>query len=272
MPFSKSGKLYYEAVGQKKNAAIIFLHGFMGNGREWLPVAQSLSREYYCLLPDLPGHGHTVGLADADYTLSGAAALVREMLQNEGIERADLVGYSMGGRLGWYLAVTYPEIWRSVILENTTPGISDAAERAARRRDDEKLARRLEGGDLQSFVEAWYRLPLWQSLRRHPHLPGLIRERSRNNPHELAKSLRKMGTGSQPDLREHFRRINFSVFLLSGGKDFKFYRIARELREQFPRFQLWEFPEAGHNIHFELPEQFLNCLKQILNKRGDENE
>ncbi len=149
------------------------------------------------MAPDLPGHGRSLGLTPQVYTIEGAARMLRELLDGLEISRAALAGYSMCGRLALYLALRHPERCSGLFLESASPGIDDAAERRARREADEERARRLESGDFGGFLADWYRQPLFASLARHEGLVEKINEaRRRNDPAELARSLRGMGAGS----------------------------------------------------------------------------
>ena len=48
-------------IGDPSLPGILFLHGFLGSGRDWLPVAEMLGNRFHCLLPELPGHGERPG-------------------------------------------------------------------------------------------------------------------------------------------------------------------------------------------------------------------
>ncbi|MDP8899869.1 MAG: alpha/beta fold hydrolase, partial [Actinomycetota bacterium] len=180
---------------------MLSLHGFMGRGEDWRGVSAALAGRHCCVAPDLPGHGASLRLPPESYSMEGAARSVLETLDATGTDRAAIVGYSMGGRLALYLALRHPKRCAGLFLESTSPGLEDAGERTARRAADEEKAARLEGGDLQGFLREWYRQPIFAPLARDEDLlRRTIEDRLRNDPAELAKSLRGMGTGSQPSL------------------------------------------------------------------------
>src|SRR5918998_1795147 len=186
--------LSYTVSGDPHRPVTLFLHGFMGSGANWAETISALDERFYCVAPDLPGHGRSLGLTPEDYTIEGAAKMLRELLDGLEISSNAIVGYSMGGRLALYLALRHPERCSGLFLESASPGIEDPAERLARRRADEERARRLESGDLASFLEDWYRQPLFASLaRREEILDQTIQARLRNDPRGLARWVR--GTG-----------------------------------------------------------------------------
>ena len=118
------------------------------------------------------------------------------LLDELSVGRAVVVGYSMGGRLALYFGLRYPERCSGLFLESASPGLSSVSEQAARRRADEEKAARLETENFEEFLQEWYRQPIFVSLTREEELlRKTIESRRRNEPEELARSLREMGTG-----------------------------------------------------------------------------
>jgi 2-succinyl-6-hydroxy-2,4-cyclohexadiene-1-carboxylate synthase len=86
-------------------------------------------------------------------------------------------------------------------------------------------------------------------------------QRLQQNPENLAASLEQMGTGSQPNFWSQLPQMTTPTTLIVGGRDQKFYQIAQRLRKLIPKAKLVVLTDAGHNTHFEVPEQFINLLK-----------
>ena len=237
----------------------------MGSGADWAVVVSALDERYYCVTPDLPGHGRSLGLTPQAYAIEGAAKVLCELLDGLAVSRAALVGYSMGGRLALYLALRYPERCSALFLESASPGIEDPEERQARRRSDEEKAARLESGDLSGFLKDWYRQPVFASLARHE---GLLHEtieaRLRNDPVELARSLRGMGAGSQPSLWGELAALQVPALAVAGELDEKFVGISVRMASLGPRIRAAAVPGAGHNVRLESPEEYLAKLESFL--------
>ena len=244
---------------------MLFLHGFMGRAEDWSDVRAGLARRLFCITPDLPGHGASLGMPPDRYTMEGAARSVLDVLDGTGVDRATVVGYSMGGRLALYLALRHPDRCAGLFLESASPGLEDATERAARRLADEKKAARLESGDFDEFLRDWYRQPLFASLA---HDEGLLRrtigDRLRNDPAELAKSLRGMGTGSQPSLWEELPGLRVPALAVAGGLDAKFVEISHRMASRASRMRATVVPGAGHNVHAEAAAAYLSSLETFL--------
>ncbi len=258
-------QLHYLLQGERKNPYIVFLHGFMGQARDWRRITAELQDRYCCLSLDLPGHGASTGFdSDAVYSMPGAAEAVIATLDGLGIREAGLVGYSMGGRLALYLTLHYPERFSRTILESASPGLRSAAERRDRRRHDHELAERLESSPLQEFLAEWYAQPMFDTLRQHENFLEIQALRLRNHARELARSLRHMGTGSQPSLWEELGQIERPLYLLTGELDKKFRHIAKQIAEHCPRARVHVISGAGHNIHFEKTTEFIQVITTCL--------
>ena len=244
---------------------MLFLHGFMGGGEDWREVSAGLDDGFFRVAVDLPGHGASLGMPPDRYTMEGAARSVLDVLDGTGVGRATVVGYSMGGRLALYLALRHPARCAGLLLESASPGLEDAEERAARRRADEQKAEQLEGGDLRGFLEDWYQQPLFAPLARDR---GLLRRtiegKMRNDPAELARSLRGMGTGSQPSLWGELPGLRVPALAVAGELDEKFVGISRRMASLAPAMRPALVPGAGHNVHAEAPGAYLSLLRRFL--------
>jgi len=257
--------LSYTVSGDPHCPAILLLHGFMGSRADWADTISALDEHYYCVAPDLPGHGASVGLPPENYTIEGATRALLSLLDELDVERLAVVGYSMGGRLALYLALRHPERCSGLFLESASPGIEGAAEREARRRADEERAKRLVAGDFETFLADWYQQPLFASLARQERLlEKIIEARRWNKPDELARSLRGMGTGNQPSLWEDLVGLRVPALAVAGELDEKYVGIARRMAARNRRLRTAFVPGAGHNVRLEAPEAYLALLQDFL--------
>lgn len=256
--------LHYAVREHGRGAPVLLLHGFTGSSADWGGLMAALGDRYRLIAPDLPGHGGSAAPDDPErYGMARVAADLTALLDRMDAARAHLLGYSMGGRLALYLAVSAPERWRSVILESTSPGLADPAEREARRWRDEALADEIEREGIAAFVARWERLPLWASQTAAQK--GMLREkRLRNRPVGLANSLRGMGTGVQPSLWERLDAVATPVLVVTGGLDAKFMGIGREMSRRIPAVTVRVVPQTGHAIHVEKPAQFADLISNWL--------
>jgi 2-succinyl-6-hydroxy-2,4-cyclohexadiene-1-carboxylate synthase len=261
--------LAYLTAGDPRHPAVLFLHGFMGSSEDWRGVMEALEDRFYCVAPDLPGHGASLGLSLATYTIEGTARMVLDSLGELGIERPVLVGYSMGGRLAMYLALRHPARFAGLFLESASPGLESAEERRSRREADESRAKRLESEDFERFLEDWYRQPLFASLTRNEALlRRTIEARRRNDPAELAKSLRGMRTGSQPSLWGELPGLRVPALAVAGALDEKYVRVTKRMETASPVISFAVITGVGHNVHAEAPRRYLETLQDFLLEAG----
>jgi len=259
--------LNYEVSGDPRSPAVLFLHGFMGSSADWREVMAALGDRAFCIAADLPGHGTSLGLTAEAYTIEGSARAVIDTMNGLEVERAIVAGYSMGGRLALYLALRHPERCAGLFLESASPGLESASERASRCAADEAQAQRLETGDMEAFLRDWYRQPLFASLARDEQLlHRTIQARRRNDPGELARSLRSMGAGSQPSLWRELEGLGVSALAVAGGLDEKYVRVSSRMASINPRVSPAVITGAGHNVHDEAPAEYVALLGGFVDR------
>lgn len=244
---------------------LLLLHGFSGSGANWAGQVEAFAPHFTVITVDLPGHGQTDSPADSSrYTFEFAAADLIAILDSLGFASVHLLGYSMGGRLALYTALTYPMRINRLVLESASPGLKTAAEREARTASDEALARRIETEGISAFADYWTSLPLFatQPPEVRQRLHG---QRLHNNPLGLANSLRGMGTGAQPSLWERLGELSMPTLLLCGALDTKFAAINAEMHALIPQSKLVTVSGAGHTIHAEQPAYFAAEVLRFLN-------
>ncbi|MEG5172695.1 2-succinyl-6-hydroxy-2,4-cyclohexadiene-1-carboxylate synthase [Microcoleus sp. B3-D7] len=255
---------HYSLTGNKNQPTLLFLHGFTGSIQDFSSVIPLLSNSYYCLAVDLPGHGKTRVTGDEScYNMSTTAQALIELLEDLQIDKCLLLGYSMGGRLALYMALHFPERFEKVVLESASPGLKTEKERSHRLEADLQLAQKLENSNIKDFLLNWYDRPLFKSLKNSPNFDKLIETRLANNPLELAKSLRNMGTGNQPSLWGKLAQNQIPLLLLAGEYDDKFTTINTEIAKLCPAGFREIVPKVGHNIHFENIDNFVALVRQF---------
>ncbi|WP_322513199.1 2-succinyl-6-hydroxy-2,4-cyclohexadiene-1-carboxylate synthase [Chloroflexus sp.] len=246
---------------------LLLLHGFTGNGQTWQPLVPALAARHAMVMVDLIGHGASDAPADpARYAIEQCVVDLLALLDHFGIERVDLCGYSMGGRIGLLLAAGAPERVGRQILIGASPGLADPAERAARLASDEALAERIEREGLAWFVDYWAAQPLFASQQR---LPEQVRaaqraQRLAGSAHGYANALRGMSVGRQPSLWAALPAIVTPTLLITGALDEKFCAIAARMAALMPHAQHVIVPNAGHAAHLEQPEEVARLIGNFL--------
>ncbi len=253
--------LPHTIVGPRGAPVVLFLHGFMGARGDWDEVAGRLVPDLRCLAVDLPGHGEAVGLPDEAYTFPATAAALAATLDALGIGRCRVVGYSMGGRLALYFALAHPERCARLVLESASPGLRTEAERAKRRSLDAWRADAAEA-DFAGFLDRWLRLPIFALLDADARA-AFAERRRRNDPAELARSLRGSGTGRQPSLWPDLSRLAVPTLAVAGAADAKFAEIAFAMSVAGPPV-VPMVVSGGHTVHAQRPALFAALVRDFL--------
>jgi pimeloyl-ACP methyl ester carboxylesterase len=97
--------LYYETIGEGR--PLILLHGGLGSGEMFGPVRPALAESHQVIAVDLQGHGRTTDI-DRPIDVQLMADDIAALIDHLGLDRPDLVGYSLGGGVALYTATTYP--------------------------------------------------------------------------------------------------------------------------------------------------------------------
>ena len=247
---------------------VVLLHGFTSSAETWVPLRAALGDRYATLAVDLPGHGRSAAPEDpARYASPRFADDLARTLDALAVERAAVLGYSLGGRSALHFALRHPSRVAALLLESASPGIADPAERAERAAADHALADAIERDGIAAFVDWWERLPLWASQAALPEATraALRAQRLRNRPRGLANSLRGAGPAAAPPPRvERLRACDAPALLVAGARDAKYVGIGRSLEAVLPRARLVVVPEAGHTVHLEQPAAFAAAVAAFL--------
>ena len=125
----KNTKISYTDSGE--GTVIVFLHGFLENKKMWLEYVTLFSKNYRVITIDLLGHGETDCLGYV-HSMEENANVVDEVLDHLNIQKAIIVGHSMGGYVGLAFAELFPAKIIKLVLQNSTSK-EDSAEKKLNR-------------------------------------------------------------------------------------------------------------------------------------------
>jgi pimeloyl-ACP methyl ester carboxylesterase len=108
---------FYDCAGPGDGFPVVFLHGALGNRNMWIPQMEALKDSYRVIALDLPAHG---ALAARSLTLPSAARALADVLAQEHISRAALVGFSLGGYVALRFAAQHPAAVAGLVLAGSS--------------------------------------------------------------------------------------------------------------------------------------------------------
>ena len=106
-------RVYYRRAGS--GPPVVLIHGMVNSSRHWEGVAQRLADHYTVIAPDLIGHGDSA-TPRGDYSLGAHAAFIRDLLSVIGVDRASIVGHSLGGGVAMQFFYQFPQRTERLVL------------------------------------------------------------------------------------------------------------------------------------------------------------
>ncbi len=253
MPFAT---LAHEDRGN--GPAIVFLHGHPFSRAMWASQLETLSDEFRVVAPDLPGYGES-GTVDQIMSMRRFADSVLELLDVLGVERATVVGLSMGGLVAMELGLGYPDRIDGLVLTATTAAPLTPEEVEMRRSTAQRLER---DGMLDHALEMAGRL-FGPDARREPALVLPILETMlTTSPAGAAAALR--GRAERPPYHELLPALRVPSLVLAGDADFfSTAEITAQLVAALPDPEVVILPGIGHMPNLEAPEAFDRTVRRF---------
>ena len=245
-------KLAYERRG--KGVPLALLHGYPLDHSIWAPLVPLLEDDFDLILPDLRGFGESRAKG-TDFAMADCAADVAGLLGQLGIEKAALVGHSMGGYVALAFVHAYPGhvLGLGLVSSQTLADIPE--NKTGRYRQAEAI---LTSG-VREVAEG-----MSGKLTAKPDLQAWLKELIlRQRPEGLAGALRAMA--ERPDSTPLLAGFDFPFVLVHGLADALIpIERARSVKAAVPKAHLTEIPDAGHMPMMEYPQKTAEALMALL--------
>ncbi|MBN1300816.1 MAG: 2-succinyl-6-hydroxy-2,4-cyclohexadiene-1-carboxylate synthase [Melioribacteraceae bacterium] len=247
---------------------VLFLHGFTGSGNDWNEIIRMSGSNFYPVAIDLIGHGKSSAPADLKYySADSISDQIKKVFDHLGFSKAVLCGYSLGGRASLSFYNKYPACVSGLVLESSTAGIPDSADRKQRMESDRNLSALISEVGLEQFFDQWYDQQLFASLKFKLSEKFSEFKKTRteyNNITGLVNILKGFGTGSMPDYWSILKNIDIPVLLICGELDKKYCSINEEMHRLVKNSSLKIIKNSGHNTHLENPSEFVSLINNFL--------
>jgi pimeloyl-ACP methyl ester carboxylesterase len=267
MPLAQSdgARIYYEDVG--KGTPILFIHEFAGDYRSWDDQVRYFARAWRCLA--WSARGYPGSDAPQDEKLYGQDAFNRDaiaVLDAAKVEKAHVVGLSMGGYTALMLAAKYP----SRVLSCTAAGAGSGALKSTRAQFITEAGERAAAFERAGRVdaEAIGLGPTRVQLQNKDPVgwTRFVANLSEHPAHAAAKTLRTVqaGRASLYDLENELLGIKAPVLLLVGDEDEPCLDVNLWMKRLLPGARLALLPGAGHAINLEEPAFFNQLVESFI--------
>lgn len=273
------------ASAPPRSPVLVFIHGWLLSHRYWQPLIQLLQTHYQCLSYDLRGFGESTLASksphkslNSSYNLAAYASDLCLLLQELKIEKAWLIGHSLGGSIALWTADLCPEIVKGVVCINSGGGIYLKEEFEKFRRAGQRLVkyrpfwlRYLPGLDI-AFSRMMVSRPLGINWGRQ-RLKDFLQADGQAAIGSLLDSTTEEEVHHLPHL---VSRLSQPVYFIAGMKDLVMEpKYVHHLASFHPLFNcdagnILEIEDCGHFAMLEHTEKVFSIVDGLLKKAAIE--
>jgi 3-oxoadipate enol-lactonase len=238
---------------------VVLIHGHPFDRSLWRPQAKALGREFRMVVPDLRGFGESP-VTPHLVTLREYAEDVEELLVRLGVERAAVVGLSMGGLVAMDLATTHPERWWALGLVTTTAQPVTPQERALRN----ERADLVERDGMKVLID--YMHTGLYGPNAEPEVRSRVDAMMARAPVKGAAAALR-GRAQRPDYRPRLRELDIPTFVCTGSEDpWSNETVTAEIVDHLRHPELLVVEGAGHLPNLEAEDVFNTSLTEFLTR------
>ncbi|MBW8270091.1 alpha/beta fold hydrolase [Caldovatus aquaticus] len=263
MPYADSDgvRLYYEETGS--GHPVVFVHEFAADHREWEAQVRWFGREYRCIA--FAARGYPPSDVPEDERLYGqdfAAADIGAVMRHCGVERAHLVGCSMGSFAALLFVLRNPGRASALVLA----GVGSGSSRSAAVREEFRRACAARG---EALIREGWAGALAEETGHGPTRIQLKKKDPRGFAEYMARLRTHSGLGSGLTMKRYqglrdsifdweaeLRTLEVPTLLAVGDEDTPCLEANLFLKQTLPNAGLWVAPRTGHAINLEEPAAF----------------
>ncbi len=251
-------EIWYDSWGKRDGEPMLLIQGLGTDSRGWALQRMAFGRRYRCLAPDNRGTGRS-GKPPGPYSLDQMARDAISVLDAEGVDRAHIVGASMGGVIAQIIGVLHPERTRSLVLACTACRHHQWRIELLNEWAESVKAR----GSLSADALRWLigprlhkRFGMWLNI--------LARILVQTDPQGFAAQVGAI-VSTPDELRFELAHVHVPTLVITGSQDaLTPIGDAEELAEAIPGAQLVELRGAAHGLMVEAPNAFNSELLHFL--------
>jgi len=250
--------LHYETTGQGQ--PILFIHGLGSSGRDWEPQIAFFSAHYQVVTFDVRGHGQS-DKPPGPYSIRLFAGDTAELIKSLGIAPAHVVGISMGGMIAFQLAVSAPDLVKSLTIVNSAPELILRTFKERLMGIQRLLITRLLGMCKMGQVLSERLLP----KPEHAELRRIFVERwAENDKRAYIDSMKALVGWSVAD---RLGDIRCPTLVIAADEDYTPVSLKEAYVARMPQAELVVIEDSRHATPVEQPEQFNQALMTFLSRQ-----
>ena len=256
MPYVQisDANIYYQVFGEDRagRVPVLLIHGSTITGEiDWGTIAPRLAKEYKVYVPDCRGHGRSTN-PSGGYSFRQLANDAAVFVKATGYERMHIIGHSNGGNVALVTLVEHPEICQTAIPQAANAYVTDYLRKREPVVLDPDYYAAHNSGDVALMISAHSAVhgeSYWRDLLTMT-MQEIIAEPN-YTPADLSQVTRP-------------------VFAIMGSKDQVNApdRHAQFIAENIPSAEVWVPEGIGHNVHNEIPDEWVAKVLDFLKRRG----
>lgn len=269
MPFATTDdgfKLYFEETGS--GTPVLFIHEFAGDLTSWEPQVRHFGRRYRCITYNARGYPPSdVPPTPASYSQDRAVRDAISVLDHLKVDRAHIVGLSMGGFATLHFGMMFPERALSLCVAGCGYGAEPDKREQFRGEADIAAHLLLEKG-MEAFVDRYAFGPTRVQFQNNDPR-GFAQFMVDFKKHSaLGSANTQLGVQRERpslfDLRERMAKISAPVLIINGDEDWPCLLPGLMMKDVIPTAAMAIIPNAGHTINIETPDAFNRELTEFL--------
>ena len=260
--------LHCEETGE--GTPVVFVHEFAGDLRSWEPQVRFFSRMYRCITFNARGYPPSEVPDDvSSYSQDRARDDIRDVMDGLGIDKAHVVGLSMGGFATMHFGLAYPDRAISLVIAGCGYG-AEKGKREQFRAEANAVIARLEAEGMEKLADVYARGPTRvQYERKDPR--GFMEFRNQLAEHSTrGAALTQTGVQRERpsiyDLEDRLRRLTVPTLIMTGDEDDPCLLPNVFMKQIVPSAGLAVIPNAGHTLNLEEPATFNAALADLFHK------
>jgi len=255
-------KLFYREFGEENEEKLLILHGLFGMSDNWVSPAKKLAEHFHCIIPDLRNHGQS--MHHSIFSYEAMLEDLEELIDDHDLYQCNILGHSMGGKLAMYFALNNPEVVKKLVVADISP----VNYRPTRHAELLKIMQNLDFNqikdrkDIEKYLMEnleekrmmWFVMKNIKMITRTQYAWKL-------NIQAIMDNIVNIFEFDESGLNS-FKGP--TLFLKGADSDFILTEHEPQIKKLFSNSEIKTIPNAGHWLHADQPEVFLDKVGTFL--------